>query len=221
MRQEEGPYPTSCRMSNYNRREAPDKEINHMKYLKMLGLAAVAAMALMAFVGASAASATVLYSGATKLGSGTTISAKSIGTATLATTEGTVLDECTGSTLHGSTSTAGSSTTTVKGPISSLNWGTCTKPTTTIKNGELEIHHIAGTHNGTLTVKGTQVTISTIFGSCVYTASDIGTLVGGNPAKISIVKQNVSLVSGFCPSHAVWTAEFEVTAPKPLWVGLS
>jgi len=200
-----------------------------MKYLKMLGLAAVAAMALMAF-GAGSASATVLCSESITTGcgtagkdlaSGTVIEAKLLGTAVLKTKEGTVLDECEGSKIKGKTSTTGGSGSTVKGPVEELAWGTCTKTTHTLTNGELEIHHITGTDNGTLTVVGTEVTVNTIFGSCVFTASDIGTLVGGSPAKISMVNQVVKRLSGLCPSEVLWTAEWEVTSPKPLWVAAS
>jgi hypothetical protein len=217
-----------------------------MKYLKMLGLAAVAAMALMAFVGAGTASATVLCKTQLTTGcaasgwdypAGTTIDAtlkSPTSTATLETTGGTTLDTCTGSTVHGKTETTGSSTTTVSGKLTSelnaegdpkgLTWSGCTVPTTTLAAGSLEIHWISGTDNGTLTASGAEVTVNTgFFGACVYgtgTGKDLGTLLGGSPATLAI-STNVTLTkneSGLCPSETKWTATYEVTTPKPLFV---
>lgn len=199
-----------------------------MKYLKMLGLAAVAAMALTVFLGAGSAAGTVLCKVSTATtgcsGSGqdyslsTTIEASSLGTGVLATIPGTVLDECINSTIKGKTTRTGSSTETVTFTIEELNWGTCTKTTDTIKNGELEIHWISGTDNGTVTDIGTEWTVFTVFGTCGFTVSDIGTLVGGNPAKISIVQVVVKRTFGLCPSEELWTDEFAITNPKPLYV---
>ncbi|MGN6816372.1 MAG: hypothetical protein ACTHK3_09860 [Solirubrobacterales bacterium] len=200
-----------------------------MKHLKILALAAMACAAFMAFVGASSASATVLCKtnlteGCAAAGwaypAGTVIESSSTNSGTLKA-GGITLDTCTGSTIKGKTSNAGSSTETVKGPNEEINWGTCTNETKTITNGELEIHHIAGTDNGTMTSNGTEVTVKTIFGSCVYSASDIGTLVGGNPASIEVKELSVKLVSGPCPSETKWTQSFAVTSPKPLFVATS
>ncbi|MGN6276239.1 MAG: hypothetical protein ACTHNP_09975 [Solirubrobacterales bacterium] len=197
-----------------------------MKYLKIMGLAAIAAAALMAFVGASSASATVycktnLTTGCAAAGwdypAGTVIHATSTNSGKLVA-GGITLDTCTGSTIKGKTSNTGSSTETVKGPIEILNWGTCTNETKTIKLGELETHWISGTDNATLTSIGTEVTVSTVFGSCVYSASDLGTEVGGNPATIEIKELGVKLVSGPCPAETKWTQSFTITEPKPLFV---
>ncbi|MGN6276464.1 MAG: hypothetical protein ACTHNP_11145 [Solirubrobacterales bacterium] len=200
-----------------------------MKHLKILALAALAVAALMAFVGASSASATVLCktnltsgcaAGGWAYPAGTVIEATATNSGTLVAGMVT-LDTCTGSKLKSKTSNAGSSTETVKGPIEELNWGSCTNATTTTTLGELEIHWISGTDNGTVTVIGTKVTIGTIFGSCVFTASDIGTLVGGNLATIEIKEAPVKLVSGNCPTETKWTQNFEITNPKPLFVATS
>jgi hypothetical protein len=193
-----------------------------MKYLKMLGLAAVAAAALMAFVGASTASATVLCANnasttacSSKLGVGTIVHAESVGKAILESGE-TILDECEGSTLQGKVTNAGGSGATVSGPVETLNWGKCTKTTTTTKLGSLEIHH----NPNTLTVSGIEVTVETGFlGSCTYTASNIGTVVSGAPAKITINTKVKKSAGGFaCPTEPTWTAEFKVTSPNPLYV---
>ncbi|MGN6276463.1 MAG: hypothetical protein ACTHNP_11140 [Solirubrobacterales bacterium] len=57
--------------------------------------------------------------------------------------------------------------------------------------------------------------------SCTYTASDLGHLLGGNPATIEIKEQNIRLVSGNCPSETKWTQSFAVTSPTPLFVSAS
>lgn len=199
-----------------------------MKHLKILALAAMACAAFMAFVGAGSASATVLCkepltSGCAAAGkdyaAGTVIeSSQTKETTGILTGGGFTLDTCTGSTIKGKTTNTGSDTETVKGPNEEINWGTCTSETKTIKNGELEIHYISGTDNGTMTSIGTEVTVKTIFGSCVYSASDIGVLKGGNPATIEIKELSVKLVSGPCPSETKWTDAFTVTSPQPLYV---
>ncbi|MGN6816373.1 MAG: hypothetical protein ACTHK3_09865 [Solirubrobacterales bacterium] len=200
-----------------------------MKYLKMLGLAAVVAAALMAFVGASSASATVLCK--TPLTSGcaasgwdypahTVIHSSSTNSGTLKA-GGITLDTCTESTVKGETTNTGSDTETVDGPNQVINWGVCTNETKTIVLGSLEIHYISGTDNGTLTSIGTEVTVKTIFGSCVYSAPDIGTLVGGNPATIEVKELSVKLVSGPCPAETKWSQNFTVTSPTPLYVSTS
>ncbi|HEV2858724.1 MAG TPA: hypothetical protein VGW80_10015 [Solirubrobacterales bacterium] len=207
-----------------------------MKYAKMLGLALVAAAALMAFVGAGTASATKLCKNnlntttcSESYGTGTVIDATLAGekpSAILETTGGTVLDTCTSSTVKGKTATAGSSTETVKGPIEELTWGGCTKETKTLTTGELEIHHIAGTDNGTLTAKDTQVTVNGLFEneSCVYgagTGTDLGVVTGGATATITINALVKRVTGGFsCPAETRWTASYTVTAPKPLYVSV-
>jgi hypothetical protein len=206
-----------------------------MKYLKTIGLAALAAMALMAF-GASTASATELYKLTTgtpsidTLGVGTTIDASLTGSAILETTGGEVLNTCTGGTVHGEITNAGSATTTVNGHIDELTWTGCTRETKTIANGSLEIHHITGTTNGTVTGKDSEVTINGIFGSsCVYgtgAGTHLGTLVGasGPHAHATLaIKATVPRTAGgfLCPSTAVWNANYTVTSPTGLVVEAS
>lgn len=212
-----------------------------MKYVKMLGLTAVAAMALTAFLGAGSASATVLCK--TKVTEGcaaagwsygvnTTIHAtQEKGTTAVLEAGSTTLDTCTTSTVHGFVEKAGDTNSTVSGDIKTLTWGEpgttpCTNTTDTLKIGGLEVHWISGTDNGTLTATGeTEVTINTIFGSCVYgsgKALDLGTITGGSPATIDI-HASVPKISGnfACPSTGTWTASYEVTEPTPLYVATS
>jgi hypothetical protein len=192
-----------------------------MKYVKMLGLAAVAAMALMAFAGS--ASATIIESGSGQLLKGSAIDASLTGSETAKLEAGSlVLDECTGGTVEGITSNNGSSTETVKGEVSKANltWSGCSRTTNTLAGGNLEIHWTSGA-NGTLTATGFEVTVSTIFGSCIYgfgtTAKNLGEVKGGTPATLSI-KTSVPKISGPCPSESNWTANYTVTNPGTLRV---
>jgi len=202
-----------------------------MKYIKMLGLAAVAAMALMAF-GAGTASATKLCTVNTDpcpAGSTepveteihATLTANT--TAVLETSGGTVLDTCTESTVKGKTAkTAAATGESVKGDIETLTWGNCTRTTTTEAVGNLELHDAAGA-DGTLTATGTtEVTIDTIFGSCIYgtgTGLNLGAVKGGSPATLSI-NVGVPKISGnfACPATGIWTANYTVTKPTSLFI---
>jgi len=208
-----------------------------MKYVKMLGLAAVAAAALMAFVGASTASATVLCKNGTttttcseKYGATTTIESKLVtGTkAKLATAFKTV--ECGKSAVAGKSGDAkegeGSATETVKGAVTTLTFEECNCEVVVLKKGTLEVHSIAGTDNGTVTSNGAEVTVQcneTIFGKvhCIYVTenTDLGPLTGGNPAKLKAEASIPRLkTDSLCSEKANWTAEYEVTAPKPLFI---
>jgi hypothetical protein len=223
-----------------------------MKYVKMLGLAAIAAAALMAFVGASSASATVLCkvagtgspTGTTcpageALGVGAEIHAvlESGTSATLTGEPGTEkVIVCNESTVKGEVTAEGSATATAKGNITALTFGKCTSPSlggtactvTTLKGGTLEAHWISGTHNGTLTSNGAEVTTScnSIFGAihCIFTtnSSTIGTLNGsattGKTATFEAFEVPLTQVAtnALCPSEAGWDGKYEVTTPDTL-----
>lgn len=203
-----------------------------MKNLKTLVLAAVVAAVAMAIFGSGSASATVLckttttpcsapYANGTAfvptLASGTSNSLEETGEG------GFLLQTCTGTRVKVEITASGSSTTTVSGAVRELVGSSCTNSMTTIKLGSLEIHHIAGTDNGTVTGSFTEVTVNTSFaGSCVYgvgTGNDFGTLVGGTSPTLK-VNGIVKLTGGgfFCPSEARWTGEYKVTEPTPLYV---
>jgi hypothetical protein len=205
-----------------------------MKHLKMLGLAIMAAAALTALLGAGTASATELCSTntspctGTMYPAGTEIEATLTGTAKLETTGGTTLDECKEGGVKGTTSNTGGSgeSETVIGsiPASGLTWVKCTFTTTTTVGGELEIHtDTPGVPdgNGTLTARGFEVSIPTIFGTCTYgfgtEAHDLGTLKGGSPATIEI-NTLVPRLSGPCPEQARWKANYKVVKPTSLYV---
>jgi hypothetical protein len=196
-----------------------------MKYIKMLGLAAMAAMALMAFVGAGTASATTLED--SKGVHPTTISASLIGSAVLSNpAETSTYDTCTEGTVHGEPSTC-SATETVKGAAAvSFVTSSCTSTTHATEGGNLEIHHIAKTVNGTVTGNTFKVQV-TIFGvPCTYGLSKtdtnvhVGTLTGSDTTPLMDINTIVPLREGgfLCPGEARWKATYEVTTPSSLTV---
>jgi len=212
-----------------------------MKPLKILGLALVAAMALMAFVGSSTASATVLCKTNPKAGAGeatgticpsgeaypenTTIEAKlTTGTkAKLITSFKTI--ECGKSAVKGETSAEVAEPLT--GPEGTLTFEECNCEVKVLKAGKLSTEHIAGTHNGTLKSTGNESTVvcSSIFGNvhCIYATenTDVGTLTGGNPATLKAEATIPKLATNaLCSEKSEWSASYEVTAPKPLFVAV-
>ena len=208
-----------------------------MKYVKMLALAAVAAGALMAFIGAGTASATVLCSTTADpcpagqswpVNTVLDFSIPSGSTANLVDTTGEELDKCSTSTVKGKISNAGGSTATTTGAVEELTWGSCTFPTKTLTLGNLEIHKISSTSNGTLTADGTfEVTINTIFfGSCIYGVTsgvDLGELTEGSPAVFhaNAVAEKFSGSNLACPSTSKWTATYTLTSPSGTTLSVS
>jgi len=207
-----------------------------MRYVKMLALAAVAVGALMAFIGAGTASATKICSttvdpcpAGQHWPTDTTLHFTLVekGSALLTTTEGETINTCSKSTVTITTTNTGSSTETVTGDIKKLVWEGCNFTTTTNNLGALEIHKIAGTSNGTLTVdpqagKIPEVTINTVFfGSCVYgitSGVSVGDLTEGKGAT-AIFHANATAhkLSGSnlaCPETAKWTATYQLTEPS-------
>jgi len=200
-----------------------------MRLVKFIPVVLVVAGALV-WLGAGSASATVLCETTTTpcnspYLSGTVLDASvtSGTTAILETTGGTVLDTCAGGTVKGTTANDGGAGEAVWGSVSSLTFSSCTRATATLKTGEFEIQQIAGTDNGTLISRNAEVTINSIFGTCVYgTASggtDLGTLKGGASPTIE-VNAVVPKLGGesACPSHMRLTASYTLAEPKPLYV---
>lgn len=195
-----------------------------MRYLKMLGLAAAAAMALMAF-GAGPAWATTLENGTSPYSHPTQIDLSLVGTTRSDSTGGSTLDTCAGGAIQG-IPTTGSATETVRLVVSAANttWSGCTSTTDTTAGGTLEIHHIAGTSNGTVTGTGFEVTVN-IFGSCTYGlgsgAVDLGTLKGDDHTAILEIKAVITEQTEdkfLCPNDVIWAATYHVTTPSGLTV---
>jgi hypothetical protein len=207
-----------------------------MKYLKMLGLAAVAAAALTALLGTGTASATVLCHTTTTpcsqkwtTGTGVEFNLQTGTSALWQTTGGIALNTCLGGTLKGTISNQGSSTETVKisVPASGFSWSSCTTGQQTIEGGEIEIHAISGSDNGTITMKGFAFTTNTAqYGVCTYTAgtgAHLGTITASKTGAAVIdfeVVLNKKEGSLLCPPDITWWEHWLQNAPRetPLFV---
>jgi hypothetical protein len=196
----------------------------------------------MAFLGAGSASATVFCSetptpnGACPPGkdypAGTIIHAETEGTTIYETLSGTVLDTCE-ETFKDSTTNTGGANETVTATIEELHWTNCTKVTVTLSKDHMEFH-AEENHNATVTLHNTSWTINTIFGSCIYGTGatlDVGTLThsgtgaGGTGNEHATIDANsfIFKVGGnaACPAEIRQTAQYTVTAPKPLYIATS
>jgi len=198
-----------------------------MKHLRTFALAVMAAMALLAF-GAGTASATTLENGTSPFTHPTEIVASLNGSAKLTALDGTLLATCTGGGVSGPVTQTGSSTTTVKGTVAAagLTWSGCSQTTHTLQGGELEIHHIAGTSNGTVTGTTFEVTVAILGVSCTYGLSTADTMVhlatlkgDDHTALMEINKTVVKRAGSFiCPGETKWVANYHVTSPTGLTV---
>jgi hypothetical protein len=213
-----------------------------MKYVKMLGLAAVAAAALMAFVGAGTASATVLCNTetspctGTKYGVGQKIESHLKGGTEAVLVAGFATVKCTTSVVNGAVTAAGSSSATVVGNITTLDFTNCNCTVAALENadktfGQLEIHYTSS-GDGTLTGKNSRVTINCSGVSCIFGTAATGTTIGTvTGAKIATLKAEAKLpyVAGdasnfICTAGSgtgSWTANYEVTNPENLYVAAS
>ncbi|HEX5594127.1 MAG TPA: hypothetical protein VFX35_12365 [Solirubrobacterales bacterium] len=171
-------------------------------------------------------SGTELYSGATTLGAGSTISASMSGSATLAFTDGTLIETCTGGSASGEMSNSGGENLTVTGKVSKsgLTWTGCSKTMDTLEGGELTVTWTEGL-NGVVTGRGFKVTMPLFGESCSYTLGTgkvLGTLVGSTTANatlaINAIVNGAEGNSYTCPSDLRWTANYHVTSPKLLHV---
>jgi hypothetical protein len=207
-----------------------------VKYLKLLVLAAVVVTALLAIAGTASAAegettlckakegteAAPTCSTANMYPPGTVIAAK-LKSAEAKLEAGIATVKCTESAVGGETKT----TETPKGPITTLTFGKCNFVVTPLPvggpYGELTVHHSTG-WNGILTAEGVKVEV-VISGSikCFYggTITTGLTLIGGAPAVVKAINAPIPRLAGSstsCASTALWNAEYEVTAPNPLWV---
>jgi len=192
-----------------------------MKYLKMLGLA-MGVAGLMAVLGAGSASATVLCKVASnpcpvesRYGTGTTIHASlEAGRSLIFEGEFGTIDTCLASTLQMKSTNTGSLTESPRFTVEAFSITNCTMTSDVNTLGEMQIHWISGTNNGTLTAKGT----SGVAGNCNWNLKEwttIGTIKGGNPAKIEFTMPNT-----LCWWNRM-TAIHTITSPKPLYVSNS
>lgn len=201
-----------------------------MNHVKMCGLVVTVA-GLIALVGTSSAFATTLTgSGGSTLGVGTKLHAKNEGGKI-------VLDAIIGniecnSTIEVEVTNAGSSTTTVSGPI--INnlaviqpFVECNASVSTLAKGSLEIHtqEVNANNNGTLTSSGLEFTVEFRNFHCVFRTggTDLGTVTGsattGGKATIDI-QATIPRTGGrsgvFCGENAPLTGSYLVESPMIL-----
>src|SRR3954451_25338666 len=171
-----------------------------MKHLRMLAVASLAAAAAVAALGDASASATVVCkvtevpcSSANEWAAGTFMSGSlESGTSGIFETTGGAIEEtCTGATISGTIENGGSGTSTPKGIAekANLTWSGCTQAMETTQGGTIEIHHITGTDNGTVTASGFKTKVSLFGISCIYgygNGLDIGTLTGGTKPTLDV-----------------------------------
>lgn len=189
-----------------------------MKNVKMLGIAIVGAMILTALVGAATASATALYSGATKQGAGTVIETTGTGAVLKA---GFATIECGHFEMDGKIENAGGAGVSVSGNYNNVSFAECNATFHVLKKGGFSKHHIAGTKNATITWTFPEFTVSLLGTSCTYGGGsiDVGLLTGSTtgPA-VTVTSASMPRAAGgfLCANPASFTASDTVTTPNPL-----
>lgn len=205
-----------------------------MKCLKMLGLAAVAAMALAALLGAGPASATVLCTenkipcpAGEDYEFNTEIEMSQVSSSVIKSTNGTALSTCGDSKIKGRTENTGGKGVLVKVEITEMTFTECTNKTTATVLGRMTIEYIKFTNTvAEGKIDNTQVTVNSIFGSCVYGAAEspgtpAGLLTGATMSGVGTYhgKAVLSKVEGsaFCPGDVIWEAQYTITKPTQLY----
>ena len=189
---------------------------------KILVFAGAAALALLAFTGTASATQLTSPAGTTYTGS----FHASDEAATIHTVLGSF--SCAG-TLAGNVEQHGSGIA-VKGSITTLTFTACSIGVTVkaLKTGTMEIHSIAGTNNGTVTLSGSEIEVFfPQFGiRCLYSTSntDIGTLTGSNITGATAAFDIAGTLaksggSVLCPNNGgTWTGKYKVSSPDNLLV---
>jgi hypothetical protein len=196
-----------------------------MKRLSIL-MGVLTAALLTLGLGASSASATVLCKSATNPCTGGTYGKGTVIEATLKSSSSYPFGamNCTEGSMKGEVTNPGGEGTDVVGTFSSVSFSGCGESSTltVLKPGTFKIKSPSG-GNGTLVWEGFEMTIKPSGIHCIYSGFGETTtlsLKGGETA--SLVASNAVLPrtggSFVCGSRAEWTAEYTVTAPKPLYV---
>ncbi|HEX5526894.1 MAG TPA: hypothetical protein VFX44_06815 [Solirubrobacterales bacterium] len=209
-----------------------------MKQFKILGLAVVAVAALMALAGAGTASATETTlckvketvgglpqcAKANQYPAGTRIHAEIEANTTIVINTPAGKVECKKSTLEAVTEQQ--TAIPLGANVAAFNLAECNGIVQTVKQGTLDIEIIdlpEWTHNGTLTLTGTEITVEVAGLHCVYTPGDIGTLTGGAMATIDVLgnwPRTGGRSGALCGASATVEGGLTVTSPEPLWVSM-
>jgi len=193
-----------------------------MNNLKAVGLTAIVAAALLAFAGSASATTITSPTGTTYTG---TIKLEIEGGLKLHGAFTTI--DCTNASIeekiekHGAGVTAG-------GNISSVIVSGCNFAVTVLKKGSMEIHAqtVGSEVNGTVTLSGSEITVATSIGSCIFTTSgtSIGTLTGsqatGSSSTLDIGSSVIPRTAGnfLCGSSGTLTGSFKTTTPSASWI---
>ncbi|MGN6277071.1 MAG: hypothetical protein ACTHNP_14245 [Solirubrobacterales bacterium] len=137
----------------------------------------------------------------------------------VATTDASIDDTCSETTLEAKTSNTGGATATIDAPVSGFTFGNCSHTTKAPPISKtLEIHYITGTDNGQITARQLEITVIINGMECTYgTAAGgttIGTLVG--PTNVVNVNTVLTLAAGSglgCPDSVKWTATYNLARP--------
>jgi hypothetical protein len=197
---------------------------------KRKALPAMAVAGLLVFMGVSTASATVLCRNAENTKCKAPVPAETVieATSTAPMVIHTVYKqiECKKSTLD--FKTQNESGEFIVGSIQELTFAECNCTVVVLDNGVFAIGNNAGTTNGRFITTETEITTTcnTILGAihCTYTtnSTELGTVLGGNPAKLSNEATLVNLPTHvLCGEERTLTSAYEITNPKPLYVAAS
>jgi hypothetical protein len=131
-----------------------------------------------------------------------------------------VLVTCSEVEIEGKLESKGGASETIKQGVKPENvkWRKCSLTMDTIKGGEIEIHHIAGTDNGTVILRGIETTALIFGATCAYsygTGTDVGYITGG-PTPVMHIKGVLPKSAGsfICPQEITGETEGVLTAPK-------
>jgi len=133
---------------------------------------------------------------------------------------------CTGAEFKGKTTTAGGSSEPVEVSFSSQFLSGCNCSFATLQLAKMKFNWASGTMNASVTTTGLEYsfTCETALGqvTCAYGGEikEGTTMTGGSPAVLAYKEAPVAKTSGsfLCGTQAKLSVEFEVAAPKPLYV---
>jgi len=206
-----------------------------MKHLTQLAVAGVAALVLMMGIGAATASATEFCSTntspctGTKYGAGTKLTGQlTTGKVATLTTNLTNVT-CKKSSISGVLTTSGGpGLTPISGEVNAVTFSECIATSNgsacTVKVLNLP-WKLTGEKTGETTFKvtlsgtpGVTVECPGAFINCTFSQTSL-TLSGvsGSPARVTATAVGLNKSGGFCPSTAAYDAEYDVTAPNPLY----
>lgn len=204
-----------------------------MRSLKSLAVIVVSSLAAMAAIGVSSASATELCStvtspcSGTKYGSGTSLEATLVKETKATLGGGSVTVTCSGMTLKGETTSAGSGAEgVVSGTVTTLSFQECKagEVNCTVETKNLpyvaEISAIEAGDGAVFLTDPTGLSAAVKCGviSCTFTAAEAEfALNGGNPALLTASKAPFQgSGGGSCPAAPTLSAEMQVGKPAPM-----